>query len=125
MMSLTIVIVNSATMSLSLWLQMCGRGSRIFNDKNIFYVLDLKKITTDMVCGQWIGIRIKNLKEQKTKGNVCKRPVQNKQFYPLMYIMSIVVMFLKEKKTQKTQKRCGISRSKKAEYTGKKLSEQQ
>lgn len=35
------VIVNRATKSLSLWLQMCGRGSRPFPKKESFNILDL------------------------------------------------------------------------------------
>tara|TARA_R110000868_G_scaffold168322_3_gene403034 strand:+ start:3831 stop:5276 length:1446 start_codon:yes stop_codon:yes gene_type:complete len=34
------IIVNRATMSLPLWLQMCGRGSRIYPGKSDFTVLD-------------------------------------------------------------------------------------
>jgi len=34
------IIVNRATMSLPLWLQMCGRGSRIYPGKQDFTVLD-------------------------------------------------------------------------------------
>lgn len=35
------VIVNRSTASLPLWLQMCGRGSRIHNDKEYFTIIDL------------------------------------------------------------------------------------
>lgn len=38
--SIETIIVNRATMSLSLWLQMLGRGSRIFDGKNHFNILD-------------------------------------------------------------------------------------
>lgn len=38
--SIEVVIVNRATMSLPLWLQMCGRGSRIYPNKKQFTVLD-------------------------------------------------------------------------------------
>lgn len=38
--SIETVIVNRATKSLSLWLQMCGRGSRIYRNKPYFTVLD-------------------------------------------------------------------------------------
>lgn len=34
------VIVNRATMSLALWLQMCGRGSRVTETKSTFTILD-------------------------------------------------------------------------------------
>jgi superfamily II DNA or RNA helicase len=34
------VIINRATMSLALYLQMCGRGSRLFENKNEFIVID-------------------------------------------------------------------------------------
>lgn len=35
------VIVNKATMSMPLWLQMCGRGSRPLKDKNMFRIIDM------------------------------------------------------------------------------------
>lgn len=38
--SIECVVVNRATKSLPLWLQMCGRGSRVFTDKNEFILLD-------------------------------------------------------------------------------------
>ena len=41
--SVECVIVNRATMSLPLWLQMCGRGSRPYKGKEKFTVLDFGK----------------------------------------------------------------------------------
>ena len=41
--SVECVIVNRATMSLPLWLQMCGRGSRTYPGKEKFTVLDFGK----------------------------------------------------------------------------------
>ncbi|MFK5283892.1 helicase-related protein, partial [Lacticaseibacillus paracasei] len=41
--TIEVIIVNRATMSLPLWLQMCGRGSRIFPNKKNFMVLDFGK----------------------------------------------------------------------------------
>ena len=38
--SIECVIVNRATLSLPLWLQMCGRGSRLYNNKKEFIILD-------------------------------------------------------------------------------------
>jgi superfamily II DNA or RNA helicase len=35
------IIVNKSTMSLPLWLQMTGRGSRTFPDKDLFTILDM------------------------------------------------------------------------------------
>lgn len=35
------IIVNKATMSLSLWLQMCGRGSRSHDAKSAFTIIDM------------------------------------------------------------------------------------
>jgi superfamily II DNA or RNA helicase len=34
------IVVNRATTSLALWLQMCGRGSRLYEGKDRFHVLD-------------------------------------------------------------------------------------
>lgn len=39
--SIETIIVNKATMSLPLWLQMCGRGSRPYPGKNHFVIIDL------------------------------------------------------------------------------------
>lgn len=39
--SIEVVIVNRSTTSLSMWLQMCGRGSRPFPGKDRFLILDL------------------------------------------------------------------------------------
>lgn len=39
--SIEVVIVNRSTTSLSMWLQMCGRGSRPFPGKDQFLILDL------------------------------------------------------------------------------------
>jgi superfamily II DNA or RNA helicase len=39
--SIETVIVNRATLSLELWLQMIGRGSRLFPNKEIFQILDM------------------------------------------------------------------------------------
>ena len=41
--TITVVIVNRATASLPLWLQMCGRGSRPNPNKTMFTVLDFGK----------------------------------------------------------------------------------
>jgi superfamily II DNA or RNA helicase len=39
--SVECIIVNKATLSMPLWLQMCGRGSRPFQNKTHFTILDL------------------------------------------------------------------------------------
>lgn len=39
--SIEVIIVNRPTMSLSLWLQMCGRGSRPHPGKNYFTIIDM------------------------------------------------------------------------------------
>lgn len=39
--SIEVVMVNKATLSLSHWLQMCGRGSRPYPGKQFFIILDL------------------------------------------------------------------------------------
>jgi superfamily II DNA or RNA helicase len=44
--SVKTIILNRATKSLTLYLQMIGRGSRIYENKNDFLVLDLGKNTT-------------------------------------------------------------------------------
>ncbi len=47
------VIVNRATTSLALWLQMCGRGSRLAEGKTHFVVLDMGKNYADPNLGLW------------------------------------------------------------------------
>lgn len=50
------VIVNRSTQSLSLWLQMCGRGSRpIAHYKDLFYILDMG--SNGIVHGDWCDDR--------------------------------------------------------------------
>lgn len=39
--TLEFIIVNKATMSMPLWLQMCGRGSRVLEWKNLFTIIDM------------------------------------------------------------------------------------
>jgi superfamily II DNA or RNA helicase len=39
--SIQTIVVNRSTMSLSLWLQMCGRGARPHEDKDHFTIIDL------------------------------------------------------------------------------------
>jgi len=39
--SIEAIIVNRSIMSLSLWLQITGRGGRIFKNKEIFFILDM------------------------------------------------------------------------------------
>lgn len=47
--SIQAVIVNLSTLSLTKWLQMCGRGSRVFTEKSMFKIIDLgSNIATHM-----------------------------------------------------------------------------
>lgn len=63
--SIEVVIVNRATLSLPLWLQMCGRGSRTFKDKTHFTVLDFGMNHNRH--GMWNEDRIWLLKPPKEK----------------------------------------------------------
>lgn len=49
--SIGCVVVNRRTKSIPLWLQMCGRGSRIFPNKTDFIILDMGGNTTEL--GHW------------------------------------------------------------------------
>lgn len=124
--TIEVVIVNRATMSLPLWLQMCGRGSRIFNDKNIFYVLDFGKNHNRH--GMWSMDRDWELKPKKSKKKKappvkdCPEcgavlPANVRQCEYCGYV------FEREKDTKDTEKDGVLVEVKKAEYTGKKLSE--
>lgn len=59
------VIVNRATLSLPLWLQMCGRGSRIYPNKKEFIVLDFGRNHDRH--GMWSDDREWNLKPPEKK----------------------------------------------------------
>lgn len=61
--SIEVVIMNRATKSLALWLQCCGRGSRIFLNKQFFTVLDFGMNHTEH--GRWDEPRKWKLKEKK------------------------------------------------------------
>jgi superfamily II DNA or RNA helicase len=63
--SLTCVVVNRATMSLPLWLQMCGRGSRTNKGKEFFTVLDFGKNHDRH--GMWSEDRMWKLEAPKIK----------------------------------------------------------
>lgn len=61
------VIVNRATKSLSLWLQMCGRGSRIMEGKSEFRIIDMGSNIQNL--GFWDDDREYSLsKKTKRKG---------------------------------------------------------
>ncbi len=64
--TIEVVIVNRATLSLPLWLQMCGRGSRKSEGKEIFTVLDFGKNHDRH--GMWSEDRMWDLKPPKEKG---------------------------------------------------------
>jgi superfamily II DNA or RNA helicase len=49
--SIQTIIVNKSTLSIPLWLQMCGRGSRPFNNKEYFKIIDLGSNAINL--GDW------------------------------------------------------------------------
>jgi superfamily II DNA or RNA helicase len=53
--SIETVIINRSTISLSLWLQMCGRGSRPFPSKMLFTIIDLGGNAVTL--GDWCDAR--------------------------------------------------------------------
>lgn len=63
--TIEVIIVNRATLSLPLWLQMCGRGSRRTPTKEMFTVLDFGKNHDRH--GMWSEDRIWSLKKPKAK----------------------------------------------------------
>lgn len=73
--TIEVIIVNRATMSLPLWLQMCGRGSRKSNGKDIFTVLDFGK--NHERHGMWSEDRIWNLKPPKDKNGLKAPPTKD------------------------------------------------
>lgn len=63
--SIECVIMNRKTKSLPLWLQCCGRGSRIYPGKTHFTVLDFGMNFTEL--GLWDEPRVWSLKEKKKR----------------------------------------------------------
>ena len=72
--SITCIIVNRATLSLALWLQMCGRGSRPYQGKTHFKVLDFG--ANHERHGRWDTARIWKLSEPKKRA---EKPAPLKQ----------------------------------------------
>jgi superfamily II DNA or RNA helicase len=65
--SIQCVIVNRATTSLALWLQMVGRGSRLYPGKKDFLLLDFGGNHTRPGLGMWNKSRVWELKQPKKK----------------------------------------------------------
>lgn len=72
--SIETVIVNRATMSLTLWLQMCGRGSRPHTGKEYFTVLDFG--TNHDRHGMWSAERDWSLDPPKKKNKQGVAPMK-------------------------------------------------
>jgi len=72
--SIECVIVNRATQSLPLWLQMCGRGSRIYEGKDRFTLLDFGGNHDRH--GLWAEKRAWSLEEKKKKKREGVAPVK-------------------------------------------------
>jgi superfamily II DNA or RNA helicase len=65
--SIQCVVVNRATTSLALWLQMVGRGSRLFPGKKDFLLLDFGGNHTRPGLGMWNKYRVWELNPPKKK----------------------------------------------------------
>ena len=63
--SIEVIVMNRATKSLTLWLQCCGRGSRIYHNKPYFTVLDFGKNHDEH--GMWASEREWDLNPPKKK----------------------------------------------------------
>lgn len=72
--TIEVVILNRKTMSLPLYLQMCGRGSRIYPGKNHFTVLDFGMNHNEH--GLWEIQREWSLKKNKKGDSVKAQPVK-------------------------------------------------
>jgi superfamily II DNA or RNA helicase len=68
--SIEVVIMNRATKSLPLWLQCCGRGSRIYRNKPFFTVLDFGMNHNEH--GLWSEPRTWSIEPPKKKKNIQK-----------------------------------------------------
>jgi len=106
--SIETIIVNRKTASLPLWLQMCGRGGRIYPGKPYFTLLDFGKNHDEH--GLWDEPRVWKLEEpkKKRKGGIGAAPLKSckqcKAVIPLMaakcvycgYVYDMADMVLKE-----------------------------
>lgn len=73
--SIECVIMNRATKSLPLWLQCVGRGSRLYQNKNEFILLDFGGNHTRL--GMWNEPRTWSLKEKKKRKSNEVTPVKS------------------------------------------------
>ena len=121
---LTCIIVNRATMSLPLWLQMCGRGSRISENKTHFTVLDFGKNHSRH--GMWNEDRIWKLTAKKEKTKEDAAPVKTcKECGAMLHISANICPYceteiIKEKKDLQDGVLVEIT---KPDYNGKKISQ--
>jgi superfamily II DNA or RNA helicase len=72
--SIECVIMNRKTKSLPLWLQCCGRGSRLYENKDYFTILDFGMNHDEH--GMWNQPREWSLKEKKKKNKLGASPVK-------------------------------------------------
>ena len=77
------VVVNRATMSLPLWLQMCGRGSRPWGGKDKFTVLDFGKNHDRH--GMWNEQRVWKLEEPKKKKQMAAPTKECPECYAMLF----------------------------------------
>lgn len=87
--SIECIIVNRATQSLPLWLQMCGRGSRIYQNKDRFTLLDFGGNHDRH--GLWSEKRKWTLEEKKKKKTNGVAPVKNCEGCDAMIATSVRV----------------------------------
>lgn len=73
--SIECVIMNRATKSLPLWLQCVGRGSRLYQNKNEFILLDFGGNHTRL--GMWNEPRTWSIKEKKKRASNEVTPVKS------------------------------------------------
>ena len=73
--SIETVIINRATMSVTLWLQMIGRGSRIFEGKTHFNLLDFGENADRL--GHYSSPRLWSLWHEESKGGTGIPPMKD------------------------------------------------
>ncbi len=73
--SIVTIIVNRATSSLALWLQMCGRGSRPYEGKSVFNIIDMGGNVYKH--GFWQQERVYQLYTEKKRQTESFTPVKN------------------------------------------------
>ena len=123
--SIEVVIMNRKTKSLPLWLQCCGRGSRVYPNKNHFTVLDFGQNHAEH--GLWEMPRTWELKAPKKKKEQAAPVKECPECYAMNYASAkecVVCGFVyPQKEKEETEKNGVLVRVVPSNLIGKRLSQ--